>query len=313
MANQRELLRTMTFSAYDLQKLRIQVGLRLCANFRSKLAVKPNASDEELDDEAVKIIYELKDSYRRLTDGIVARRKHGLPAESNFVGDALISTYTELVLVDQYVGMEEKERLQFAQLSSVLAPIPVYDGYLKDVRGIGPAMAAVLISYFDPYKAERISDFWAYAGFDVAPDGAGRSRREAHLIDREYVKANGSKATRKSVTYNPWLKSRLMGGMAASFMRTPDCPWRKVYNDYKHRLMTDPNRQKVTLEEYKKLHKTDPTEAAKVWPPLRIHRASLRYMIKMFLAEFWVKWREIEGLPVTPTYHEAKMGYKHVA
>jgi hypothetical protein len=34
-------------------------------------------------------------------------------------------------------------------------------------------------------------------------------------------------------------------------------------------------------------------------------------MVKEFIADFWRAWREIEGLPVVPRYHEAVLGHKH--
>ena len=314
----RELLRTFVFSAYDLQLLRIQTGLRLCANFRNKLKkdeVDEVASEDEVETkdgltaEAQSIIDDLTESYKRLTDGVARNRT--LPAESGFTGDALITTYTELVLVNQYIQIEKNETQQFRQFENVLSQFKIYETYLKDQIGIGPALAAVLIAYLDPYKADHISSFWMYCGLDVAPDGRGRSRRAEHLIDREYTNKAGQTATRKSVTYQPWLKSRLLGVMAGSFLRVKDSPWRVHYDNYKHRMLTDPARRKVTSAEYKALHKVDPEAARNVWPPLRVHRASMRYMVKMFLAEFWVKWREVEGLPVTPTYAEAKLGHIH--
>jgi glucose-1-phosphate cytidylyltransferase len=45
-----------------------------------------------------------------------------------------------------------------------------------------------------------------------------------------------------------------------------------------------------------------------IWHPLRIHRASQRYMVKQFIADFWRQWHLQDGLPVVPTYHEAKQG-----
>lgn len=320
MPTDREILRTMTFSAYDLQMLRMQVGLRLCANFRNKLKEpEPEQSPEgeeeaptksELSEEAKKVVDQLKDSYKRLTDGVARNRR--LPAEKGFKGDELISTFTELVLVDQYVRIEKDERIQFDQFENVLEKMPIWNLYLKDQVGIGSAMAAVLISYFDPHKAHHVSGFWSYAGLDVAADGKGRSRRKEHLIDREYRTKEGKIATRKSVTYNPWLKSRLLGALAISFMRTKNCPWRQVYDGYRHRLETDPNRNRVTSAQYKAAFKAE-QDVTQMWTPLRIHRASLRYMVKMFLIEFWTKWRELEGLPVTAPYHEAKLGHRHVA
>jgi hypothetical protein len=309
MRKEKAILRSMTFGAYDLQMLRIQTGLRLCANFRSQLTEDPKEDDEtgDLSTEAKTIIERLKESYKRLTDGVARNRT--LPKREGFTGDELISNYTELVLVDQYIKLEKQERAQFAQLETALVDLPIYNEYLSKVNGIGPALASVLICYFDPHAAPYISSFWMYAGLDVAEDGRGRSKRAEHLIDREYKNRDGEIAIRKSLTYNPWLKSRLLAVLGTSFLRTvPVSPWKKVYNDYKHRLETDPKRVRCTSDQYKKTHKRDPEEAIILWPPLRIHRASVRYMIKQFLLEFWVTWRRLEGLPVTETYAVAKLG-----
>ena len=354
MTNNREVLRIMTFSAYDLQMLRMQMGLRLTANFRNKLkrnatpsvdledAPEMEEDKDELSSEALKLIDQLKDSYRRLTDGVARNRK--LPAQKGFEGDSLITEYTELVLVDQYLQIERDEKSQFRQLESALEPITVYQQWLKEQVGIGPAMAAVLVSYFDPYKAPRISNFWAYCGIDVGPDGRGRSRRAEHLIDRTYKKADGSDGVRKSVTYNPWLKSRLLGALATSFIRTKNCPWREYYDNRRMRIMhsNEPHRIKVTSVQYKKAYKqivaeggsfhvtskivdwgttpgtyvTQPcdevvTDITNLWPPLRVHRDAMRYMVKHFLIWFWVAWRKAEGLTVTLTYAEEKLGRRH--
>lgn len=308
----RDYLRIQTFSAYDLQKLRMQCGLRLCANFRNKLKVgEGDEVDEsgELSEKAEGIIDQLKNSYKTLTEGVARNRT--LPAREKFVGDELISEFTELVLVQQYLAIEANEKQQFRLLVGTLDQIPIYDDWLRDQSGIGPAMAAVLISYFDPHKADHVSDFWAYCGLDVALDGRARSRRAEHLIDRAYTKADGTEATRKSVTYNPWLKSRLLGALATSLMRTKDCPWAKVYYWRRHRLETDPNRVKATNDAFKKMYKENPDEAVKLWTPMRIHRSALRYMVKMLLLALWRRWRALEGLEVTPTYHEKQMGHVH--
>lgn len=312
-------LKLMTLGAYDLQMLRMQTGLRLCANFRQKLGEQDGeeatiedgetqAPAEELSPKAEKLIDQLKQSYTRLTDGVA--RNRALPAEAGFIGDALISDFAELVLVDQYLQIEKRERQHFAQLGSTLEKIQVYAQFLGDVAGIGPALAAVLITYFDIEKARHVSAFWAYAGLDVAPDGRGRSRRKEHLIERPYVTKTGADAVKLSVTYNPWLKARLMGVLAPSLMRTGKSAYKKTYDDYRHRLETDPARKKVTLAEYKRAHKAG-EDTSKIWTPGRIHKAAMRYMVKMFLRDLWVKWRTIEGLPVTPDYHEAKLGHRH--
>lgn len=301
------LLRLMVRGSYDLQALRMQAGLRLCANFRAKL--KRDGDEEEADNgelsaEALGIIDTLKASYRRMTDGVARNRT--IPTEAGFTGDEVISEYTELMLIDQYIRLESQETAQFNQLVSILRKIPIYNKYLADVRGVGPAMAAVLITYLDPHKAPYISSFWKYAGLDVGPDGRGRSKREEHLIDREYTTKDGKQATRKSTTYHPWLKMKIINGLGSSFLRS-NSPWRQAFDDYKNRIMSDPNRRKVTVTEWKKMYAAG-EDVSNVWAPGRIKNAAIRYMVKMFLAELWVKWRELEGLEVTEPYAVAKLG-----
>jgi len=302
----------MVRGAYGLQKLRIQSGLRICSNFREKLKSDlpdqdPDGDHDELSKEAEDILTQLRQSFTRLTDGVARNRT--LPAEKGFTGDGVISDFSELVLVHQYMSLEKQERQQFAQMGGLLEKLPIYTRYLERQGGIGSAMAAVLVTSFDIHKAERPSQFWAYAGLDVGPDGRARSRRKEHLVEREYTKADGTVATRMGTTFDPWLQSRLMGAMATSFMRTKSS-WRKAYDGYKHRIETDPKRTKASVAEAKKLIEAG-TPAHEIWTPMRIHRASLRYMVKMFLLDFWTNWREIEGLPIVPSYHEGVMGHKH--
>jgi hypothetical protein len=324
------LLKLMVKGSYDLQALRMQAGLRLCANFRAKLQVDPVEGDEEvvdgqpageLTEEAVKIVDRLKDSYKRLTDGIARNRT--IPAEKGFTGDELISDYTELMLVDQYFRLEAQETSQFGQLIHTLRKIPIYNEYLEEVRGVGPAMAAVIITYLDPAKARHVSGFWKYCGLDVGPDGAGRSRRAAHLIDREYINKDGQPAVRLSTTYNPWLKMKLLGALGPSFLRS-NSPWRKCFDDYRNRINSDPHREKITVVEWKKRFNAYKKQVAAgeiqqeamdvamrlLWSPGRIKNAAIRYMVKMFLADLWVKWREMEGLEVTEPYAVAKLGMR---
>lgn len=321
------LLKLMVKGSYDLQALRIQAGLRLCANFRAKLKTEATEQledeilEDDLSEEALDVIKRLKDSYRRLTDGVARNRT--IPAEKGFSGDELIAEYTELVLVDQYVRLESQETHQFNQLIHTLEKIPIYTEYLAGVRGIGPALAAVLITYLDPHEARNASSFWRYCGLDVGPDGAGRSRRAEHLIEREYIDKNGNLATRMSTTYNPWLKMKLLGAMGPSFLRSKS-PWRDQFDNYKHRVLSDPAKKKVTLPEWKKIfnenkkmvaagERTEEGAAIAIrqhWSPGRIKNAAIRYMVKQFLADFWVKWRTLEGLPVTEPYAVAVLGMR---
>lgn len=326
-------LGVMVRSAYQLQTLRIQTGLRLAINFRQKLSIseddpleqKINPEDEdadapkELSAKALTILEELKQSYRLICTGVAKHRD--LPSAKGFKGQGLITTYAEAVLVHQYLALEREEAAQFKAMMGVLTRIPIFTEFLGKQSGIGPAMAAVIITGFNIHRCNTISGMWKYAGLDVAQDGFGRSRRKEHLVERTYVDRNGDEKTRMSVTYNPWVKTKLTGVLAGSFLRAKS-PWRDEYDRYKNRIIADQNREKITVGEWKKrrnklvaegLDSVQVQNALRhVWTPGRINNAAKRYMVKMFLVHLWTEWRKIEGLPVTVTWHEAKRGYTHL-
>ncbi|KKN90152.1 hypothetical protein LCGC14_0232680 [marine sediment metagenome] len=313
-------LRTMVRGVYDIQQLRIQIGNRIAMNYRAKLGQEPSTSEKELEKEAKRTLDLLRERYKLITDGMVS-----FPTPKKFKGDEVISTYAELCLVSRYIELRQAEEQMFRQLETVLLDFPIWTQFLEDVKGVGAAMAGVIISEFDIHKAKYPSSFWKYAGLDVGPDGVGRSRRKEHQVKRTYVDKKGKESERDSITFNPFLKTKMVGVLAGSFLKSGVAPkdketkevigevtgYRRIYETYKRRLETDPNRVKVTVEEYKKLSKISKTEAALVWTPGRINNASKRYMIKMFLMDLHMAWRELEGLPVSTPYSEGKLGIVH--
>lgn len=279
---QKQIIRTMVRGVYDLQKLRIETGNRIVANFREKLGLNTTDAD---DTEAQNVLKDLEMRYRRITDGItlVTRRR-------KFEYDGVISNYTELCLVGHYLDLLQKEQRQFRDMERALEGMPIWDSFLKDVKGIGPALAGVIVSEIDIHKARYPSSIWRYAGLDVAEDGRGRSRKKEHLVDVEYADANGEAKTRRSITFNPFLKTKLMGVAATSFLRVGDSPYRKVYDDTRHRLENH-----ATYKDASKGHR---------------HNMAMRKMVKVFLMDLYVAWRKLEGLPVSEPYHVAKLGMR---
>lgn len=294
-------MRILVRGAYDVQKLRISAGNRIVGNFRAKLGQSPGEkSSKTLDKDALDLLRLLAASYKRIADALVAPKRNQV-----FIGDAVISTFTEFSLLAQYVELEAVEREHFKRIRLALADAPIYVTFLKNVKGIGPAMAGVLISEIDIEKARHPSSLWAYAGLDVASNGAGgssgRSKRKEHLVRKEYVSRDGEIKERDSITYNPWLKSKLMGVLGASFLKSGS-PYAEHYKHYRHRIETDP--AKIMTD--KTGFHTDNT-----WTKMRRHKAATRYMIKMFLLDLYLEWRKLEGLPVSAPYSEAKQGHKH--
>lgn len=296
---QRENLKVMVRSAYDMQQLRIQVGNRLVGNFKAKLGQEPSKKEKTLDDEGKQILVDLRNAYKRITDGITKE----FVKLKDFPGDEVISDYGELHLVGYYLSLVKAEEDLFKAIEETLGDCPIWNKYLKGVKGIGRAMAGVIISEFDIHKAKYPSSLWAYSGVDVAADGAGRSRRKEHLHEIEYKDRNGKSATRVGLTFNPFLKTKLLGVLAPSFLRigAERSPWASVYYYYKHRME---NHARHGVHNDKVKDENDRAIASKG----HRHNMAMRYMIKMFLIELYTKWRELEGLEVSLPYHEAKLG-----
>jgi len=299
-------LRTIVRGAYDVQKLRIQMGNRIVGNFKAKLGQEPGKPEEEMDPDSKAILKRLRERFYKITDGVKT-----FPRQATFKGDEVISSYTELCLLAQYVDLEKHEAQHFRRLGNILKEYPIWNGFLESVKGIGPAMGGVIISEIDIHKARYASSIWRYAGLDVAADGRGRSRRKEHLEVVEYENKDGEKAKRDSITFNPFLKTKLMGVLAASFLKCGETsPYAAVYYERKARLEQHAvygiANDEARIAEYK-----EKSGGKKYAPKGHRHNMALRFMVKMFLIDLYKAWRELEGLEVFPPYHEAKLGLKH--
>jgi len=281
-------IRIIVRSIYALQKLRIESGNRLVAYFKERLGFKPSEEESKNDREALKVLKVLTDNYKNITEGVTARRT--IPLPKKFIPDEVLRTYTELVMIDQHMALLAQENSQFYRLGELLEAFPLWTDYLKNVKGCGPAMAGVIISEIDIHKARYPSSLHAYAGLDVAPDGSGRSKRKEHLVDVTYIDANKEEQTKKSITFKPFLKSKLLAVLGTSFLRSKS-PYADVYNNYKNRLSNHPTHKEKT--------------------PMHRHNMAMRYMVKRFLIDLYANWRTLEGLVVEPEYAEAKLGIKH--
>lgn len=328
----RRALKTIVRGAYDIQKLRIQMGNRIVGNFKAKLGQEPGRPEAEMDAEGKRILNRLRERYKILTEGVVR-----FPTPANFVGDEIISDYTELCLVAQYHDLEKHEKQHFRRLGHILKEFPIWNSFLEGVKGVGPAMGGVIISEIDIFRARHPSSIWAYAGLDVAGDGAGRSRRKEHLVEREYTNKKGEPDTRVGITFNPFLKTKLVGVLGSSFLRTGKwravddeeydrtsddlrrlndkkddqkevlfdrSPYSIIYRDYKHRME---NHARYGVNNDGTKDKNGHFITCKG----RRHNMAIRYMIKQFLVDLYVEWRRLEGLPMSDEYAVAMLNRRH--
>jgi hypothetical protein len=295
-------IRAMTRGAYDLQKLRIQCGLRLVAQTKIRLGQEPGKKEKELDAESKKLLADLRARFNRITDGVLT-----LPRADKFQGDELISTYAFASLVANYLRLDAAETRQFKELGDVVRSHPIWDAFLADCTGVGPAMAGVLISEIDVTRMRHVSSVWRYAGLDLGPDGRGRGRYKEHLVKVPYINKDGEEAERDSITFNPFLKTKLYV-LAGSFIKIGPqrSPYAVIYYARKHA--------------YESHHTYGPHNDGKkdgnervITSKGRRHNMAIRAMIKSFLRDLVTAWAPLEGVDLGPGYDEDKLERRHTA
>lgn len=148
--------------------------------------------------------------------------------------------------------------------------------YLSQIQGIGPIFSSALIAWLQPIsRFDNISKLWKYCG--LAPD---QKRKKGVKLG-----------------YNPHLKT-LMWKIASSFekQKASKSAYRKLYDEKKRYLAERPDLKDAIDKKVKgaKLH---------------VQLLTLRFIAKRFLADTWVAWRRIEGLPVTEPYAIQILGH----
>lgn len=194
----------------------------------------------------------------------------------NYIGSAFEKSH----------GAEEDLRKAIAQ---ELGNYPIYETFLKDVKGCGPLMSAAIICEIDIAKAPNRSCLYQFAGLNP---GMVQGRK---MIDGKIVKVDelvrGDKKTKGFVApYNAWLKMKLVEVLAGCMIKARS-EYTKFYYDYKARLEQE--------------------EGWKDRTPAHRDRAAKRYMIKMFLSDLYEHWRPLEGLEVRCPYEEEYLGRVH--
>lgn len=71
---QKEKIRNLVSSVYDIQKLRIATGNRIVQSFNIQMGQEPQTKQEDLEEETAKLIETLRSEYKRITDAYVDKQ-----------------------------------------------------------------------------------------------------------------------------------------------------------------------------------------------------------------------------------------------
>jgi hypothetical protein len=191
-------------------------------------------------------------------------------------------------------------------MKSVLKEIPIYRLFLKNVFGLksGAVIAAYIVSEID------IRD---------RPDG--RSLKPSMLrrfcglavIDGRLERKKAGQKNR----YNAEMRMRLFQFCSSMWKNaakvSEDRPYGttskylEIWKNYKHRMQRSERYDVATnmLLEFGKEDKVRKGARAV------IHATGWHKAADVFIEDLYIVWRAIEGLPVWPDYHAAKLGYSH--
>ena len=228
----------------------------------------------------------------------------------------LIRNDAEFQMARMWVQLRMIETGIADELGNIIGKFDMWNSFLVGVSGIGPTLASCLISTINMKKCFTVQSLWKYCGLDVVinknGEGEGRSKKAEHMEKRKYIDKEGNLKERMSLTYNPWIKTKLMGTIAGMFMKL-NHEYRAIYDDIKLRLNNSerPNIMRPKIEKGQPVYdKNGEVVMVPAYPKARINMMSQRYMVKMFLLDYWVHGRILLGEPLDVPYAQDKLGYQ---
>ena len=180
---------------------------------------------------------------------------------------------------------------------------PLWLQFLKNVKGCGETMAAVLMSEINIERAETVSRIWQFAGLNPGQvrGKTAKGKGSERIVTTTETLIRGDKKTKGFLCpFNGFLKAKMVGVLASCFLKAQAPYALEYYYPYKQRLES---------MDWGMASK-NPVDKAR---PKAGHQdaAAKRYMIKMFIKDLYVAWRTLAGLSVRELYSEEFLGKKH--
>lgn len=333
------LLKLSSRSFYDCQKIRIEMGNRLAmqrhqTNIRTWLDTKPKRETHRAFSAWAKSVGIEKPAPKLLFDRLM-ERKETL---------RIMSEAWRKKLEGRHADLEAVEARLLKDTATIIRDHPIWVGMLKDTKGIGPTMGGVTISEIrDISRFDTISKLWAYCGLHVIDGRAARRKRGEAANWNGFLKTKllgvaGPSFLRCASPYREHYdhyKERLMHRPCS----LPPEKHRRVLHDDQglvagHAIVGNqrmsaghhlPGDQDTVARQHPRDNQvqaaghsgsdTHPSTAllANGCTKGHMHNKAMRYMVKMFLRDLWLRWREIEGLPIRPSYQEEYLKHKHAS
>ena len=206
------------------------------------------------------------------------------------------------------------EKDMYKHMNKFIENVPIYTGWLKNIKGIGPALATGLVVLIGtqmsphieeviirrgPHKGEirklnkgyaTISKLWRNSGLAVNGDGLAERR-----------------TTGESLHFSPRLKI-LMWKIGESFVKGGK-GYRELYEQFRSDY---DNKWKTAKDCGSKGCLSKKNKKPGMCMDGHRYMAAKRKTVKVFLAHYWMKARELEGLPVENPFIIGRNGHGHL-
>lgn len=293
-------------SEKPILKERANVGEKPTENERAIETEKPSRHERIFTTEQMESIriftrcyYDYQEE-RTALDGQLGLKKDGEAKKGRPDRDPALL----MILMERRDGILKMEETMEKDIAKLIHKHPLWINFLRDVKGCGEMMTAVIVTQFDIRKGETVSKLWQFSGMNPGQiHGKVWKKKggERTLVATEDMIRGDKKVKGFVCPFNSFLKAKLLGVLGSSFLKCGS-PYRVYYDNMKHRLES----------------KDWGTASKKPTDPLRPkaghqHKAANRYMVKQFLKDLYVAWRTVEGLPVRAPYEEEYLGKKHSA
>ena len=199
---------------------------------------------------------------------------------------------------DDVFAFEEVTKMELAK---EVHKDPLWKSFLKDIKGVGEGMAAVIISEFDIERWVNVSKGWQFAGMNSGMvRGRKPNSKKVPVVTDTLIQ--GDKKTKGFLCpCNMFLKKQMLGVLGPSFLKCHS-PYEEIYRNLRHRYESD----------NWGIASKNPTDKTKP-KAYHQHLSANRIMVKEFMKDLYVAWRTIEGLPVREPYSEEYLNKKHSA
>jgi len=188
--------------------------------------------------------------------------------------------------VTKSIASVEKDVIK--KMEKELKKYPVYEQFLKNIKGIGPATASGLISSSGDIKqCEMVSQLWSFFGLHTVNGIAPRPKKGERLnFDRKK-------------------RALVLGVMGDVFIKHKPEPYRSIYDREKERQLKIEYQPGVLAEKYNG-YKKDDTKLLLG----HAHNRAVRKMMKIFLQHYLVVYRHLLGLETRPPYQYEHLHHK---